>query len=130
MNQIIISQLALVFVFTACSSQPPELLTIEEQLSNKGYHIVQQVQHVKNYRLHNSTSIETSNVIINVGASRHYLITFLPRCEELRYAKGLSFSTVNGNLTDQGRFVFPVTPTKVEYCSIHNIYLLEKNSKT
>ena len=130
MNRIIISQLALVFVFTSCSNQPKESIPVEEQLSYKGYHIVQQVQHVKNYHLHNSISMDTSNVIINAGASRHYLITFLPPCEELRYAPGLSFSTVNGNLTDQDRLVFLPTPTKVEYCSIHNIYLLEKNSKT
>jgi len=130
MNRIIISQLALVFIFTACSNQPTESIPVEEQLSYKGYHIVQQVQHIKNYHLYNSISMDTSNVIINAGASRYYLITFLPSCEELRYATGLRFSTVHGNLTDKDRLVFPVTPTKGEFCSIHNIYLLEKNSKT
>jgi len=125
MNRIIISQLALVFVFTACSNQPTESIPVEEQLSYKGYHIVQQVQHIKNYHLYNSISMDTSNVIINAGASRYYLITFLPPCEALRHSTGLLFTTVYGNLTDQDRLLSPGPGP----CSIQNIYLLEKNSK-
>jgi hypothetical protein len=126
----VISQLALVFVFSACSTQQPDSIPVGEQLSNKGYHIVKQVQHVKNYHLYNWISVDTSNVIINAGASRYYLVTFLPPCEALRHSQGLGFSTVNGMLTEKDRVMFDATPTKGEYCPIHKIYLLEKNSKT
>jgi len=130
MNRIIISQLALVFLISACSTQRPESIPVGEQLTNKGYHIVKQVQHVKNYHLYNWIGVDTSNVIIDAGASRHYLITFLPSCEALRHSHGLGFTTVNGTLTDQSRVMFDATPTKSEYCPIHNIYLLEENSKS
>jgi hypothetical protein len=126
----VISQLALVLVFSACSTQQPESIPVGEQLSHKGYHVVKQVQHVKSYHLYNWITMDTSNVIINAGASRHYLITFLPPCKALRQSPGLGFSTTNGMLTDKDRVLFDATPTKGEYCPIHNIYLLEKNSKT
>ena len=82
------SQLALVFVFTACSNQPPESIPIEEQLSKNDYRIDQQVKRVSNYRLNGWSSLDRFHVIINVGASTKYLITFRPECDGLRGAGG------------------------------------------
>ena len=130
MNRIIISQLALVFVFTACSNQPPESIPIEEQLSKKGYRIDQQVNRVTNYRLNGWSSVDRFNVIINVGASTKYLITFRPACDGLRGAGGLAFSTTYGDLTDRDQLVIRPTANVNQYCPIHEIYLLEKTSNT
>jgi hypothetical protein len=63
MSRIIVSQFALVFLFSACSTQRPVSIPVGEVLSNQGYHIVKQVQHVKNYHVYNWISVETSNVI-------------------------------------------------------------------
>ena len=130
MNRIIIFQLALVFVFTACSNQPPESIPIEEQLSNKGYRIDQQVNRVDNYRLNGWSSVDRFNVIINVGTSTHYLITFRPACDGLGGVGGLAFSTTDGDLTDRDQLVIRPTANVNQYCPIHEIYLLVKISNT
>lgn len=130
MNRIIISQLALVFVFTACSNQPPELIPIEEQLSKKGYRIDQQVNRITNYRLNGWSSVDRFNAIINVGTSTNYLITFLPACDGLRGVGGLAFSTTDGDLTDRDQLVIRPYANVKQYCPIHEIYLLAKISNT
>ncbi len=128
--RIIISQLALVFVFTACSNQRPETIPIEEQLSKIGYRIDQQVNQVRNYRINGWDYVDRFNFIIYVGPSRHYLITLRNACDGLRGTGGLAFSPTSSNLTDRDRLMFDATPAVVEYCSIRAIYLLEKTGKT
>lgn len=128
--RIIICQLALVFVFTACSNQPPESKPIEEQLLKKGYRIDQQINRVTNYRLNGWSSVDRFNVIINVGVSTKYLITFRPACDGLHSAGGLAFSTTDGDLTDRDQLVIRPTANANQYCPIHSIYLLEKTSNT
>jgi hypothetical protein len=126
---IIISLLVLVFVFTACSSQRPESIPIEEQLSEKGYRIEQQVTQVRDYRINGWSYVDRFNVIIYFGPSTHYLITLRRPCDGLRSAGGLAVSATNRNLTDKDQLMFRPTPAIVEYCSISKIYLLEKTGK-
>ena len=130
MNRIIIAQLALVFVFTACSNHPPESIPIEERLSKKGYRIDQQVKRVINYRLNGWSSMDSSNVIINVGTSTNYLITLRPACDGVRGVGGLTFSTTDGDLTDNDQLVIRPNVNVNQYCPIHEIYLLAKISNT
>lgn len=130
MNRIIISQLAFVFVFTACSNQPPVSIPIEEQLSKKGYRIDQQVNRVTNYRLNGWSRVDRFSVIINVGTSTNFLITFRPACDGLGGVGGLAFSTTHGDLTDRDQLVIRPNVNVNQYCPIHEIYLLAKISNT
>jgi len=90
---------------TACSGAPPEPIPIEEQLAAKGYLIKEPVKRIKDYRINGWSSVDRRNVILNVGASKNYLVTVRSPCDGLRSAEHLAFSTIIGDLTDKDKLI-------------------------
>ena len=118
--------LLLIVVLAACAGNPSEPIPIEEQMAQKGYLIQDPVKRLKDYRINGRSSVDRSNVILNVGASEKYLITIRSLCDELRSAEHLAFSTIIGDLTDKDKLIVRDSGGHIQYCYIDTIRKLEK----
>jgi len=111
---------------SACTSNPPESIPIEEQMAAKGYLIKEPVKRLKDYRINGWSSVDRRNVILNVGASDNYLVTVRSPCEGLRSAEHLAFSTIIGDLTDKDKLIVRDSGGYIQSCYIDTIQTLEK----
>ena len=111
---------------SACANTPPESIPIEQTLSQKGFKIEEQVKRIQNNQINGWSSIDRFSVIINVGASKNYLVTLRNPCDGLRSAEHLAFSTTIGGLTDKDRLVVRGGGGYLEQCFVDGIFLLKK----
>jgi len=111
---------------SSCSSTPPQSTPIEEQMAAKGYLIKEPVKRLKDYRINGWSSVDRRNVILNVGASKNYLVTVRSPCEGLRSAEHLAFSTIIGDLTDKDKLMVRDSGGYIQNCYIDTIKTLEK----
>ncbi len=122
----LISSLFALMSVTACSGTPSEPIPLEERLAARGYSIGEPVKRLNNYRINGWSNVDSRNVILNVGASEHYLVTVRNNCEGLRSAERLAFSTIIGDLTDKDKLIVRGPGRFFENCYIDTIRTLEK----
>ncbi len=113
-------------VTTACSGTPPESIPLEERLAARGYTIERPVKRLNNYRINGWSNVDRRNVILNVGASEHYLVTVRNPCDGLFSAEHLAFSTIIGDLTDTDKLIVRGPGRFLEYCYIDTIRTLDR----
>jgi len=123
-----ISIIALLLI-SACAGQPPESVPLDERLAKHGYTLGQQVKRITDYRINGWNSMDRFSVIMNVGASKNYLITVRNPCDGLRSAEHIAFSTTIGDLTDKDKLVVRGSGRYLENCYIDTIHELAKNSR-
>lgn len=114
---------------TACAIEPHEPVPLEEKLAKRGYTIGEQVTRIREYRINGWNDVDRQNVIMNVGASKNYLVTVRSPCDGLRSAVNLAFSTTVGDLTDKDKLLVRGTGGHLEHCYIDTIHTLEKIEK-
>ena len=111
---------------SACAGQPPESVPLDERLAKHGYSLGEQVKRITDYRINGWNSMDRFSVIMNVGASKNYLITVRSPCDGLRSAEHLAFSTTIGDLTDKDKLVVRGSGRYLENCYIDTIHKLSK----
>ena len=111
---------------TACNNAPHQEVPIDELMAAKGYLIKEPVKRLKDYRINGWSSVDRRNVILNVGASKNYLVTVRSPCEGLRSAEHLAFSTIIGDLTDKDKLIVRDSGGYIQNCYIDTIQTLEK----
>ena len=121
-----LSSLLVLMITTACSGIPSEPIPLEERLAARGYSIGEPVKRLQNYRINGWSNVDSRNVILNVGASEHYLVTLRNNCEGLRSVERLAFSTIIGDLTDKDKLIVRGPGRFFENCYIDTIRTLEK----
>lgn len=117
------------FMLAGCATKSPESIPLEERLAKRGYSIGEPVKQIRDYRINSWSGVDRYNVILNVGASKTYLVTVRSPCEGLRSAEHLAFSTTVGELTDKDKLVVRSPGRYLEHCFIDTIYEIEKTSK-
>jgi hypothetical protein len=125
----IVAGMIVPLLVVACAGQPPESIPLEERLAERGYTMGEQVKRIRDYRINGWNNVDRYNVIMNVGASKNYLVTVRSPCDGLRSAEHLAFSTTVGALTDKDKLVVRGSGRYLEQCYIDTIHLLEKADK-
>ncbi len=120
-----ISIIALLLI-SACAGQPPESVPLDERLAKHGYTLGQQVKRITDYRINGWNSMDRFSVIMNVGASKNYLIMVRNPCDGLRSAEHIVFSTTIGDLTDKDKLVVRGDGRYLESCYIDTIHELTR----
>jgi len=113
----------------ACVNTPPESIPIAERLAKRGFTMGEEVKRIKDYRINGWNSVDRYAVIMNVGASKSYLVTVRSPCDGLRSAETLAFSTTIGDLTNKDKLVVRGNGGYLERCFIDTIHVLEKSKR-
>jgi hypothetical protein len=107
----------------------PEAADIDALLAERGYTTGEEVRDIKQYRINGWQSLDDRHVIIETGPASRYLLTLMTRCDNLRTAETIGFSTTTGNLTTFDKLVVRGTSGIVRDCPITTIQELHRTEK-
>jgi hypothetical protein len=116
----------LVLLVSACTTQPPMEVSVEEKLAKLGYELGPQVKHINNFRINGWNIVDRSNVIIFVSASHSYLVTTRLPCDGFQDTEHLNYSVTVGKLTDRDKLLVRRSSGHMQGCFIDTLFELEK----
>jgi len=113
----------------ACAAQSELGMSLEEKLVARNFELGESVDRIRKYNINGWSVLDSTHIILNAGASDHYLVNLRRRCDDLNSAIDIAFTSTAGNLTRADRIIVNGPGNFTNHCYILSFTRLYKNKR-